>query len=330
MHPRTRHVLDGTASRRRRRCVRSSRSATSRCSRSRRRRRACRDGLRRPAEGGVLVRRSVRHAPSVDGVDGHRRRRREHARRPTTSTRSRAVARACVVSRRRAPALRRRARRETHRGRSVPFRARMGGTSPSSARATSALPLAQTFARSGPEGRARRRRRVGRRRDQPRREPHQRRPVRRRCEPLVESGAISATTDYAAVARRRRDPDRRPDAALAASASRTSRTSRAPRRASRRTCARGTRRARVDDLPGHDARDPAAAARGGQRPEGGRRLPPRVLAGAGRPGQREVHDEDDAEGRRRRRRRVDRGGGRAVPRRRSTTCTSSRRPRRRS
>ena len=52
------------------------------------------------------------------------------------------------------------------------------------------------------------------------------------------------------------------------------------------------RRARVDDLAGHDPRDPAADPRAGcadgARRDGRRRLPPRLLARARRPGQRDV------------------------------------------
>ena len=100
--------------------------------------------------------------------------------------------------------------------------------------------------------------------------------------PLVESGAITATTDYDDA----RDADailiavptplsrqREPDLSYVESAAREHRA--APARGA-------ARRARVDDVPGHDARDPAADPRGGQRPEGRRRLPPRVLARARR------------------------------------------------
>ena len=50
---------------------------------------ARRHRLRRAAEGGVLAARSVRHAAPVDGVDRHRPRRREHARRPRRPARPR-------------------------------------------------------------------------------------------------------------------------------------------------------------------------------------------------------------------------------------------------
>ena len=53
------------------------------------------------------------------------------------------------------------------------------------------------------------------------------------------------------------------------------------------------RRARVDDLPGHDARAAAAAARG-VRAVGRPRLPPRLLAGAGGPWPHRLHDAQHA------------------------------------
>ena len=52
------------------------------------------------------------------------------------------------------------------------------------------------------------------RRDQPRREPHRGRPERE-PRPLVEAGALAATTDYDAVRDADVDPDRAPDAAHA-------------------------------------------------------------------------------------------------------------------
>ena len=55
---------------------------------------------------------------------------------------------------------------------------------------------------------------------------------------------------------------------------------------------------RVDDLSGHDRGSRAADARG-DGPQGGRRLLPRVLARARRPGQPDVPDPQRAEGRRR-------------------------------
>ncbi len=124
-----------------------------------------------------------------------------------------------------------------------------------------------------------------------------------------------------------RDPDRAADAALAPARARPllHRARRAQPRAG--PPARAGRHPRVDDLAGHDPRDPAADPRRGLGPEGRRGLPPRDVARARRPGPRGLDDEDDAEGRRRDQRRVDEGRGRGLPQRRSTRCTRCRRPR---
>ncbi len=71
--------------------------------------------------------------------------------------------------------------------------------------------------------------------------------------------------------------------------------------------ARPARRPRVDDLPGHDRRARAGNPRG-DRAGLRQRLLPGLLAGAGRPGKRELRDGDDPEGRRRRRRDLGRSG----------------------
>ena len=88
--------------------------------------------------------------------------------------------------------------------------------------------------------------------------------------------------------------------------------------------ARPGRRARIDHLARHDARDPAADPRGRLGPEGGRRLPPRHVARTRRPGPRGLDDEDDAEGRRRDHARRARRPLPTCTARRSTRCTRSR------
>ena len=72
-------------------------------------------GLRRPAEGGLLVRRSVRDDAALDGVDRHRRRRRERSRRRRPG-RSRPGGRGRPHAGRPSRALRRRARVRANRG----------------------------------------------------------------------------------------------------------------------------------------------------------------------------------------------------------------------
>ena len=150
-------------------------------------------------------------------------------------------------------------RSESHRGGSVPFRAREPTWDVAVIGAGYVgLPLAQTFAEAGQTvvlvdvveslvdalNRG---------------ESHIDDVPSEKLEPLVESGAITATIDYAGVARRGRGADRRADTALpqrepdlsyiesAVAGDRA-----APPRGARR-------RARVDDLPGDDARDRAAA-----------------------------------------------------------------------
>ena len=117
---------------------------------------------------------------------------------------------------------------------------------------------------------------------QPRRELHRGRPVAR-CSRRSSRAACHATTDY--------DELRDADAILIALPTPLSRQ-REPdlsivirrRRADRDAPPDGPpRRARVDDLPGHDARGDPADPRGGSGPHGRRGLPPRVLARARRP-----------------------------------------------
>ncbi len=74
---------------------------------------------------------------------------------------------------------------------------------------------------------------------------------------------------------------------------------------------RPDRGARVDDLPGDDARAAAAAARG-RGPRGGHRLPPRLLARAHRPRPLRPHRRQHAEDRRRDHRRLRRARGRGL------------------
>ncbi len=145
------------------------------------------------------------------------------------------------------------------------------------------VPLAATFAEAGsrvlvdrrPAGRRRR----AERRDEPHRGRHLRAPraARRtgldRREHGLRAGQAGA-----------RRPDRAADAALTPARARPllHRARRTEPRAG--AAARPGRRARVDDLARHDPRDPAADPRGGLGPEGRRRLPPRDVARARRPG----------------------------------------------
>ena len=108
--------------------------------------------------------------------------------------------------------------------------------------------------------------------------------------------------------RGRRDPRRAPDAALAAARARPPHPRSAAEEIATRLRPGHARRARVDDVPGDDARAGAPVLEAGSGLKAGTRLPPRVLAGAGRPGPRGLDDEDRAEGRRRHRRGLDRGG----------------------
>ena len=82
-------------------------------------------------------------------------------------------------------------------------------------------------------------------------------------------------------------------------------------------------RPRVDDLPGHDARAPAADPRG-DRPAGRRRLPPGLLARARRSGQRDLRPGQHAEDHRRPHPRLRRQG--RGPVRHASASRSSRSP----
>ena len=135
---------------------------------------------------------------------------------------------------------------------------------------------------------------------------------------LVERGPRGGDDRLRRAPRGRRDPDRAPDAAVAAARARPPHP-RLGRRADRVTAPAGpSRRARVHDVPGHDARAGAADPRGGQRAQGRRGLPPRLLARARRPRPRGLDDEERAEGRRRHRR-----GARPTRRLRSTAPRST-------
>ena len=112
-------------------------------------------------------------------------------------------------------------------------------------------------------------------------------------------------------------------------ASPTSRTSRGAADGIAPHLQRGpARRARVDDLPGHDARGAEADPRARLGPRGGRGLPPRDVARAHRPGPHRLHHPHDAEGRRRAHRRLHRARLRALRAGRRHARARSRRPRR--
>ena len=91
----------------------------------------------------------------------------------------------------------------------------------------------------------------------------------------------------------------------------------------RRPPGRPAGRPRVDDLPGHDARAPAADPRG-DRPAGRRRLPPGLLARARRSGQRDLRPGQHAEDHRRPHPRLRRQG--RGPLRHASASRSSRSP----
>ena len=123
------------------------------------------------------------------------------------------------------------------------------------------VPLAQVFADAGRSVAARRRQPRARRAAEPRRELHRGRPereaeaARRRARPARDDRLRRAP-------RGRRDPDRAADAALEAARARPLDRAGGDR-ADRDAAPQGPpRRARVDDLPGHDARRGAADPRG--------------------------------------------------------------------
>ena len=131
---------------------------------------------------------------------------------------------------------------------------------------------------------------------------------------LVERARAAGDDRLRRAARGRRDPDRAADAALAAARARPLDRARGDG-ADRGAAPPGPpRRARVDDLSRDDARRAPADPGTGLGAPRRRRLPPRLLAGARRPGPDRPHDEDGAEGRRRDRRGVDGRGGGAVRR----------------
>ncbi len=134
-----------------------------------------------------------------------------------------------------------------------------------------------------------------------------------RLKPLVDQGLDPRDDRLRGAEGRRGDPDRAADAALPPA--RAGSLDRRGRRArDREGPARGAgRRARVDDVAGHDARGAAADSRGGLRAEGRRRLPSRDVARARRPGPRGLDDEDDAEGARRDHARVHEARCRCLP-----------------
>ena len=187
------------------------------------------------------------------------------------------------------------------------------------------VPLAATFAEAGSRVLLVDVQPHDRRRAEPRREPHRGRQLRA-ARGARRQGARRRDRGLRAGEARARRPDRPPDPALAPARARPllHRARRAKPRAG--APARPGRRARVDDVARHDARDPAADPRGGLGPEGRRGLPPRDVARARRPGPRGLDDEDDAEGRRRDHAGAHESGGRRLPRGASTPCTRSRRP----
>ena len=131
----------------------------------------------------------------------------------------------------------------------------------------------------------------------------------------IDAGLLTATTDYDELKGADAILVALPDAALGPARARPDDPARRDERDRAAPAAGPAGRARVDDLPGHDARADRAAARG-ERPQGGRELPPRLLARARRPGPRGLDDEDDPEGRRRPHRGVHAPRGRAVRERR--------------
>ncbi len=178
------------------------------------------------------------------------------------------------------------------------------------------LPLAVAFGEAGDRGRRLRHRRRAGRPPERRRERHRGRA--RRASSPPSATLFSASTDPAVLARLRRDPDLRADAARQPARARPLLRRAAPARRSPACSSAGqTVRARVDDLPGDHPRGAAAAARG-LRPPGGHRLPPRLLAGAHRPRPLRSHRRQHAEGRRRDHRRL-----RASARPRSTRRSAS-------
>ena len=311
-HPRTRAAI--AARRARARPARRARRAA-RLPRLRRARLAGardRHRLGRAAEGGVLVRRPVRDRCGPRRSGSTRSSRARTCSSTTTRTRSPPPSRGADA--RRAPAaLRRRPRLASGSRRPLAYAARVvsAQTEPEPRLATPqrardvaivgagyvGVPLAQVFAEAGRSraARRRRRRRASTRSTAARATSRTSRPSSSR---RSSRRAHRGDDRLRRAARGGRDPDRAADAALASSASPTSRSSRGAAREIAHAPAPGPpRRARVDDVPGHDARDRAArSSRQGSGLDGRRGLPPRVLARARRP---RPHRLDDAERRRR-------------------------------
>src|SRR5207237_753751 len=158
---------------------------------------ARRHRLGRAAEGGVLAARPVHHVAPDHRVDRHRARRREHARRPGRPERFEGCDRERELSRGRSAAVRRRQGGRTRRGRSVPFAPGMSWDIAVIGAGYVGVPLAHTFAEVG--------QRVVLVDVVPelvdalnRGESHIDDVPSEALKPLVESGAIAATTDYAA------------------------------------------------------------------------------------------------------------------------------------
>src|ERR671922_889329 len=161
-----------------------------------------------------------------------------------------------------------------------------------------------------PRRAARRRRRRSGREAEPRRELHRGRllgdprPPRPRARPARHDRLRRAP-------RARCDPDRAADPALAAARARPLDPPPRGRRHRQAAPQRPPRRPPVDDLPGDDARLPPPDP-GAEWAQGGQRLPPRLRAGAGRPRQSRVDDEERHEDRRRDHARLHGGGGEAL------------------
>ena len=173
------------------------------------------------------------------------------------------------------------------------------------------VPLARLLAQSGQDRAARRRGRARRRRHQPRREPHRGRSVRR-APPARRRGPHRSDERLRRPPRRRCDRRRPAHAALEAARARHHDPRRRRHRHRRAPATGPSRRARVDDVSGHDTRGRAADPRG-ERPRGRPRLPSRVLAGARRSRQHALAPGERAEDRRRDHRRLHGARGRALP-----------------
>ena len=230
------------------------------------------------------------------------------------------------VPRRRADAVRRRQGRRTHRRRSVPLRARELGDR-RHRRGLCRRAARTDVRRSGPQGRARSTWSTEVVDALNRGESHIEDVPSEELEPLVESGAIGATTDYAAAREANAvliavptplSRQREPDLSYIESAAR----SLAPHlREGQLVVLEST------TYPGTTREILQPLLEEGSGLKAGADFQPRVLARARRSRQRSLHDEDDSQGRRRRRRRVGRGRCRALRQGRSSRSTRCRRPR---